>query len=227
MISEFAAVAKASEIPNTVEAAKVSEVGKINESGVGKILEPNIELAKHKSLEAIIQTNLERDNIIADAPEVKAQSLTEITNVLRERIKAESRYSDEMIDCFRSFEEYEIYRNAGLHEAEINGRKCLLRDINMDYIDEKSGLTNSERMERGLSPIDEKTGEKVELHHMGQSFDSPFAELLENSEHGGENNSVLHDKNVESFRRNPELKNQYQNHDRPNHWKARAAEGGM
>ena len=56
-------------------------------------------------------------------------------------------------------EQYEIYKNAGLYEAEINGRKCLIKDIDMDYVDPKTGMTNRERLAhrpRSLSPIDKK-----------------------------------------------------------------------
>ena len=143
----------------------------------------------------------------------------------KNQIREEKGWSDEIIGHIESWEQYEVYRDADLHEAEVNGRKCLVKNIDLDYIDEKTGLTNRELMEKGRSPIDSKTGEKIELHHMGQSFDSPFAELTENSEHGGKNDCILHDKDVVSWRREPELKNQYQNHDRPNHWKNRISEG--
>lgn len=143
----------------------------------------------------------------------------------KNQIKEETGWPDGIVDYIKSWEQYEVYKEANLHESEVNGRTCLIKDIDFDYIDEKTGLTNKERMEKGLSPIDSKTGEKIELHHMGQSFDSPFAELTENSEHGGKNHSKLHDNNISSWRRDPELKNQYQNRDKPNHWKNRANKG--
>lgn len=37
----------------------------------------------------------------------------------------------------------------------------------------------------------------------------PFAELCANSEHGGGKDAILHDKKVESWRQDPERKNQY------------------
>ena len=117
-----------------------------------------------------------------------------------------------------------ILKNADLHEAEIDGRKCLVKDIDMDYVDPKTGLTNRELMEKGRAPIDAKTGEPIELHHMGQNFNSPFAELCANSEHGDGKDAILHDKKVESWRQDPEKKNQYNNVQRPNHWKSRAKE---
>ena len=94
----------------------------------------------------------------------------------------------------------------------------------MDYVDPKTGLTNRQLMEKGRAPIDAKTGERIELHHMGQDYDSPLAELCENSEHGDGKDAILHDKKIESWRQDPEKKNYYNNVQRPNHWKARATE---
>lgn len=153
--------------------------------------------------------------------ETKSEGLTDEE---KKEIKEETGWSDEIIDHIENMEQYEIYKNAGLHEAEIDGRKCLIKDIDMDYVDPKTGMTNRELMEKGRSPIDSKTGEKIELHHMGQDYDSPFAELCENSEHGDGNHSILHTKYEDSWRNNPELKNQYNNVDKPNHWKERAKE---
>ena len=76
-------------------------------------------------------------------------------------------------------------------------------------------------MAEGKSPIDSKTGEKIELHHMGQNFDGPFAELCENSEHGDGNHKTLHTSNEGSWRNDPEQKNQYQR-EKAQHWKTRA-----
>lgn len=142
----------------------------------------------------------------------------------KSRIKKETGWSDEIIDRIQNWEQYEIYKNAGLHEENVNGRPCLLKDIDMDYIDEKTGMSNRELMEKGRSPIDAKTGEKIELHHIGQEFDSPFAELCENSEHGDGNHRTLHTKNEDSWRNDQDQYNQYQR-EKKEHWKTRAQEG--
>ena len=142
----------------------------------------------------------------------------------RIKIKEETSWSDVIIDHIDNMEQYELYKNADLHEVEVNGRKCLVKNIDMDYVDPKTGMTNRERMEKGRAPIDSKTGEKIELHHMGQDFNGPFVELCENSEHGDGNHSVLHTKSGESWRKDPEKNDQYNNVDRPNHWKDRARE---
>lgn len=142
----------------------------------------------------------------------------------KEKIKKETGWSDEIIDHIENMEQYEIYKNADLHEAEINGKKCLVKNIDMDYVDPKTGLTNRELMQKGRSPIDSKTGEKIELHHMGQDKDGPFAELCENSEHGDGNHSILHPKTDGSWRNEDGANANYDKIERPNHWKARAQE---
>lgn len=149
----------------------------------------------------------------------------ELTSEQKEQIKNETHWSGEVVDNIRSMDEYEkVYKPADLYEQKVDGRTCLVKNIDMDYVSPKTGLTNREAMEKGASPIDSKTGEKLELHHMGQNYDAPLAELCENSEHGDGNDKILHDKNTESWRNDTQLKNQYQNVDRPNHWKERAEE---
>lgn len=142
-----------------------------------------------------------------------------------ERISIETGWPPEIINSIENWAQYsEVYKDAGLHAVKIDGRWCLVKDIDMDYVDPKTGLTNQQLMEKGRTPIDAKTGERIELHHMGQDYDSPLAELCENSEHGDGKDAILHDKKVESWRQDPEKKNYYNNVQRPNHWKARATE---
>ncbi len=149
----------------------------------------------------------------------------ELTSEQKEQIKNETHWSGEVVDHIRSMDEYEkVYKPADLHEQKVDGRTCLVKNIDMDYVSPKTGLSNREAMAKGASPLDAKTGEKLELHHMGQNYDAPLAELCENSEHGDGNDKILHDKNTESWRNDTQLKNQYQNVDRPNHWKERAEE---
>ena len=139
---------------------------------------------------------------------------------IRNEINEQSPYSDEINKYIKSIEELNVYKEAGLKEREINGRLCLCRDIDEDYVDPKTGLTNKELMEKGRSPIDASTGEKIELHHIGQEYDSPLAELTSDSEHG-DKYSQLHQNESESWRNDSTLKNKYNNSDKPNHWKDR------
>lgn len=136
------------------------------------------------------------------------------------KIKEETSWSDEVIDAIGSVEEYEIYKKAGLVEAEINGKKCLIRN-NIDW-DQKDvmGRTNRERAEQGLSPLN-KDGKVIELHHVGQHTDSPLAELATDEHRGKGNDIILHNKAKES-----EIDRQAFTKERSEHWEARATEGG-
>lgn len=187
-----------------------------------RVLEPNMDVIRTQSLEAIKQYNLEQAKALVQ--ETSAPKFKELTLEEKAQIIKEVGWSKEIVDCIKSMEQYEIYKNAELHEAVVNGRKCLIKDIDMEYVDPKTGETNRELMADGKSPIDPKTGEKIELHHMGQSYDSPFAELCANSEHGGIYDKVLHDKTTDSWRQDPEKKNHYNNVQRPDYWKTRALE---
>lgn len=150
----------------------------------------------------------------------KANDIKDMNEDIRNEINEQSPYSDDINRYIKNIEELNVYKEAGLKESEINGRRCLCRDIDLDYVDPKTGLTNKELMEKGRSPIDASTGEKIELHHIGQEYDSPLAELTSDSEHG-DKYSQLHQNESESWRNDPALKNKYNNSDKPNHWKNR------
>jgi len=136
------------------------------------------------------------------------------------KIKEETGWSDEIIDAIGSIKEYEIYVDADLQEAEIGGKKCLIRsDIDWEQKD-AMGRTNKERVEQDLSPIN-KEGKVIELHHIGQHADSPLAELKPEEHRGKGNDTILHDKSKES-----EIDRQAFARERSAHWEARANEGG-
>lgn len=139
-----------------------------------------------------------------------------LTQEQKDKIKEETGWSDEIIDAIGSMEEYQIYKDAGLIEAEIDGRKCLINpNIDMDQKD-AFGRTNKERMEQGLAPLD-KNGNPIELHHIGQKNDSPLAELTQEQHRSKENYSILHDTKKDS-----EIDRKAFDNKRENHWKARA-----
>ena len=134
----------------------------------------------------------------------------------KEKLKAETGWSDEIIDAIGSQEEAEIYKNSGLIEAEVNGQKCLIRtDIDMDQKDE-FGRTNKERMQEGKAPLD-KDGKPIELHHIGQKSDAPLAELKREEHRGKGNDAILHDKN-----KNSEIDREVFATQRTEHWKSRS-----
>lgn len=141
------------------------------------------------------------------------------------KIKDETGWSDEVINSIQNMNQYEALKNAGLLEAEINGRKCLLKEnIDLDYTD-ADGISNRDRIERGLAPLDSKTGKPLELHHLGQSADSPLAELTEEEHRTGEyqdgkkNQSLWHDNTVET---EVHGEGNSWNQERKAHWKSRS-----
>ncbi len=106
-------------------------------------------------------------------------------------IQKESKYPVDIIQNINSMEQYNICQKAGLEAANVNGKTALIRNIDLNYVDEITGKTNLELMQMGKSPLD-PTGQKYELHHIGQKIDSPLA-ILEKSEHvQNGNNSIWH-----------------------------------
>jgi len=218
--------------------ATLKEVGKISETAIKELPKDKIENIK-STVDGVLMKLDDIKNLTPEKLKMQAEenitkkqtednsdanesiNIKELTDEEKRKIKKETGWSDEIINRINSMEQYEIYKNAGLIEADINGRKVLIKkDIDLDYKDPKTGETNRERMEKGRSPIDSKTGEKIELHHMGQEFDSPFAELLENSEHGDGNHKTLHPKDKDSFRNDKEKEIEY-NKQKAEHWKTR------
>jgi hypothetical protein len=185
------------------------------------------------SLKLIEQSVAEYDSInlsgisSLNGSENGVSGLNEVSNSLslRDHIQNETGWSKEIINSIKNIEQYEIYADAGLREEIINGRYCLIREIDMAYVDEKTGRTNRELMADGRAPYCSRTGERIELHHMGQSYDSPFAELCYYSEHDGTNGMILHDIRIESWRNDTRLNNRYNNTERPNHWIERSRGG--
>ena len=108
-------------------------------------------------------------------------------------IQRESKYPLDVIKQFKSMDQYEICKNAGLYPVTVNGKTSLVRAIDLDYVDD-FGRTNLQRMKEGLAAIDPDSGLPYELHHIGQKTDSTLA-ILTKAEHvQGGNKSILHPK---------------------------------
>lgn len=172
-------------------------------------------------MKALENKRFERNEKI-EGNEVKQEGLTEGEKA---QIKEATGWSNEIIDNIKNMKQYEVLKNAGLQEVEISDRKCLIKEnIDFDYTDE-DGVTNRDRMVRGLAPLDCKTGKPIELHHLGQKVDSPLVEFTEEEHRTGEyedgkkNQSLWHDNTVET-----EVHGEGNNWDqeRKNHWKERA-----
>ena len=219
-------------MPNTAdELPEIKELPDDIETGEKPLVEPpdisfiertsRSALMEQCSLRATEQTKAESGKR-SETTETKTEGLTEEEKA---KIKEETGWSDEIIENIKNMKQYEILKNAGLIEVEINGRKCLIKEnIDLDYTDE-DGVSNRDRIARGLAPLDSKTGKPLELHHLGQKADSPLVELTEEEHRTGEyedgkkNQSLWHDNTVET-----EVHGEGNNWDqeRKAHWKARA-----
>ena len=190
----------------------------------GKLAEAKIQPEEESSTGTTfpeVQNSDETKAIETDAEEkFEASEYEDGQETLRDTIKKDTGWSDEIVDSIRNEGEYGVYKNAGLTEGTVNGKPCLQREIDPSFKDD-FGRTNMERMQNGLSPYDAKSGEKLELHHMGQKADSPFAELRENIDHGDGNHHVLHEFKTESWRRDPGRVTDYATQ-RLEYWKSRA-----
>lgn len=106
-------------------------------------------------------------------------------------VQRDAKYPLEIIRRFKSMDEYNIYKEAGLEVKLVNGKNLLVRPIDLTIRD-GNGLTNLERMKRGLAALDAE-GNPYELHHVAQEKDGILA-ILTRAEHRGEGSfSRLHD----------------------------------
>lgn len=220
-----------SKVSSMKDVRYVSEKARdIEKTGMKEVNKPDISFIEHTSRSALFALRetstkeIETGKVenLSDSPQMEGLSDKE-----RVRIREETGWSDEIIKNITNMEQYEILKNAGLKEVEINGRKSLIKeDIELDYTDE-DGISNRQRIALGLAPLDSKTGTPLELHHLGQKADSPLVELTEEEhrtgeyENGKKNQSLWHDNTIET-----EVHGEGNNwkQEREAHWKARSKE---
>ncbi len=111
-------------------------------------------------------------------------------------IQRESNYPLSVIKEFHSYEEYNIYKEAGLMNRLVGNKAALIRDIDLTQKD-AFGRTNLERMLNGDPALD-PTGVSYELHHVGQKNDSIFAVLTQSEHRGAGNFAKLHKELISS-----------------------------
>ena len=127
-----------------------------------------------------------------EAIALKGATLNGLTMNEAAMIQKESGFPLELIKQFKSYEEYTIYKEAGLYTKMINGKLALVRNIDLEYVSElPSGekVTNLVRMQKGYAPLDPATGKAYQLHHINQDPNGTLAILTE-AEHQG-NSSIL------------------------------------
>lgn len=129
---------------------------------------------------------------------LKEKLLHNTANESREQIKKKSKFSPAITDSLTSLSELEIYMLLGLKEANVT-RPALICAVN-PFLKDKNGVTNIERMLKGNPPVN-SFGLSCHLHHIGQLYEGPFAELYFESHNSTKNYSILHpDLEKESWR---------------------------
>lgn len=158
----------------------------------------------------------------AETVALKGATLNGLTMNEAAKIQAESGLPLELIKQFKSIDEYNVYKNAGLYTKMVNGRMALVRDIDLAYVSDLNGeqVTNLARMQKGYAPIDPATGKAYQLHHINQEADGTLAILTE-AEHQG-NASILNTQGKTGVH-NPETGDPNWQAKRRAFWKAYAA----
>ncbi len=131
-----------------------------------------------------------------EAVALKGATLNGLTMNEAAIIQKESGFPLDVIKQFRNMEQYNICKDAGLTSKLVNGKTALIRNIDLNYVDDATGYTNLELMSRGYAPIDPATGTKYQLHHIGQKADSTLAILTEAEHKLGGNDTIWHLKDI-------------------------------
>ena len=128
----------------------------------------------------------------SEAIALKGATLNGLTMNEAAAIQMESGYPLDVIKGFKSMEQYDICREAGLTPTMVDGKLALIREIDLNFTDE-FGRTNLQRMQEGLAALDPVTGQSYQLHHIGQEMDSTLAILTEAEHMQGGNNLIWHE----------------------------------
>jgi hypothetical protein len=115
------------------------------------------------------------------------------------KIQKESKYPLDVIKQFKSMEEYQVYKKAGLTVQMVDGKVALMQNIDLNFkstMPDGTEATNLQRMLKGYAPLDPATGKAYQLHHIGQKADGTLAVLTE-AQHQG-NSAILNSLGKES-----------------------------
>lgn len=126
-----------------------------------------------------------------EAIALKGATLNGLTMNEAAMIQKESGYPLDVIKEYQNMEQYNVCKDAGIYPEMINGKTALLREIDLNQLDEV-GRTNAQRIAENLAPLDPE-GIPYELHHIGQHTDSTLAILTREEHRLGENYSIWHD----------------------------------
>ena len=152
------------------KAAKEAETqGEVDDSGEKGLSEKD-NLRRTEEPQKEYDKADKENEVRVEVDDLERNNLSDLSDEERLIIKKETNWSDEIIDYIKNMKQYEIYKKADLYEVIIDGKKCLVKNIDMDYVDPKTGLTNRELMERGRAPYDSITGGKKEFSSESACF---------------------------------------------------------
>lgn len=120
-----------------------------------------------------------------------------------ESIRQKSPFSSRINEYIRSGKELDLYLNMGHREFFIS-RPALIFDI-APFFSAPGKENNLDRMLSGKPPYDAQTGSVIDLHHIGQQYEAPFAELPHIVHDAAGINSMLHPSRRPSWRQDPKL----------------------
>ena len=129
--------------------------------------------------------------------------------IQKHHISMDSPYSQIFNEYIANYREFYTYYTLKLQETTIT-RPALIKDIDFDLFITSENKTNRELMESGLAPyeFDEPEG-LIELHHIGQHPNAPFAELTKKEHIMYGNNAVFHPIAAESWRKDKAKENAF------------------
>ncbi len=134
------------------------------------------------------------------AKQLAGQKFNGLTYKEAVAIQKKTHYPTSIICKMQNVKEYKVYKILKLTSHRLKkGEWFIGKKIDLDTPFEFTSkgktitTTNRQRIKDGLAPIDIKTGQIIELHHIGQELDSPFA-LLTEGDHD-RFSSILHTKN--------------------------------
>ena len=142
----------------------------------------------------------------------------------REEIKKVSPYSAGITSHIRAYNELRLYCDLRLRESAIT-RPALVKEIDPSLWISVENCTNLDLMQKGKAPyaFDAPEG-RIELHHIGQGCNAPFAELT--LEEHNDNSQLLHYARTKSWRTDRVLSAAF-DAERSDYWKRRAEMNGL
>ena len=135
-------------------------------------------------------------------------------------IHQDSPYSNVINNAISDYNEFLYYYNLKLKEAVVT-RPALIKDLDLDLWITSENKTNKELLKEGRSPyaFDAEDG-RIELHHIGQKYDSPFAELTVAEHNFYGNSKRLHNLSIESWRQDENKASDF-NSEKIRYWQLR------